>query len=125
MVHSSVEKAAFCGEALTDIKVKLGAHFLVVLLIIVLLFLLCKFIAKRKYFPVRERAPTIAIAQCIINLLQILTIYVLEIGLEFQDYLTFFDWDRDSSKDIPMARYVFKCMYLTLRLNIYFVFLLR
>lgn len=125
MVHSSVEKAAFCGEALTDIKVKLGAHIFVVLLIVILIFLLCKFIGKRNFFPVRERAPRIAIAQCIMNLLQILTVYVLEIGLEFQDYVTLFDWDRDSPDNIPMARYVFKCMYLTLRLNIYIVFLLR
>lgn len=113
---------AFCP--LTNMPKILIAHGTTVFLLLLSFMLLIMFNSKRNYFPVRERAPRIAVVQGLISLFQVIVVYIVEIGYELE--IGLFEWGgiKDQTA-IPYSRIAFKSLYLTFRLNIYLVFLLR
>ena len=113
---------AFCP--LDNMPKVLLAHGATVFVLFLSFMLLIMFNSKRNYFPVRERAPRIAVVQGLISLFQVIVVYIVEIGYELE--ISLFEWgDTQNVNNIPVSRIAFKSLYLTFRLNIYLVFLLR
>ena len=115
--------AMFCGTALTNNTLKLAVHALVVIFLCLSLYLMVLFASKREYFPVRERAPRLALLQASVYLLTVASVYVAEVCIELGFDWT--DWTADDEKALESSQLAFKYVYLALRLNIYLIFLLR
>lgn len=123
MTYNESSPVVLCGQARTSTSSALIAHSIAGVTMIFLLYLMKIFISKRNYFPVRERAPKIAIAQCAVFLAQISLVYALEVaGILEPSWL---DWSSATGAGVPVSRQVFRCLYLTVRLNVYVVFLVR
>lgn len=99
-------------------------HFAYGFVVFMSAVLLYQFFKRRNFFPIRERAPRIAILQLAIYTLLMVLLWVIEIGSRFN---LFDKWTpKDSaSEDIPWTRGIFKSLYTTVRMNIYTIFLVR
>jgi hypothetical protein len=112
------------------------AHAMMIGFILFNAFLVYKFNKKKHLFPIRERAPRIAIIQSVVYLLLVVLLYLVEIITK----TGLLDWkspqycssngqttpvDLTSTPYIPWTRRIFKASYLTIRINIYLIFLIR
>ena|SRR3990167_8963598 len=113
---------AFCGPAYSNVFATVILHSVYVGVMVVCGILLAKFIGMMNTFPVRERAPRIALLQTTAYFMIIIMIYIIELGF-VSGYL---DWDKVTDEDdIPLSRRVFKAFYFAARTNIYIIFLVR
>ena len=83
--------------------------------------LVWKFNAKKHLFPIRERAPRVAVVQSLTYLFLMTLLYLIEIGLS----AGVFEWKGQSYGEVKPWRKAMKSVYLTVRINIYNIFLLR
>ena len=96
-------------------------HFFVISSLLAIIVFLFFFIRRRNLFPVRERAPLLAIFQAIVFSLLIVVPYFTEIMLK----IGIFDWDASSPEEVPMLRKVLKGFYMAQRVSCYLVFFFR
>jgi hypothetical protein len=82
--------------------------------------MIIKFSTKRNLFPIRERAPKLAIIQaisfCMITVIPYITEIVVALGVS---------WQADATSEIQFSRKFLKALYMTMRVLCYFVFLFR
>lgn len=113
---------AFCGAAYDTIPSTVLLHGFYVACILFCCFLLYKFVGMINAFPVKERAPRIAILQAASFLSVMIMIYCVELGILFR----VLDWsDSTRESQIPMGRRIFKSFYLAGRCNLYIIYLVR
>ena len=96
------------------------SHALIVLFIGIIACLIVNFTTKRHLFPVKERAPILALTQAIYFLLLLIVPYLVELFMGLGT-----KWDADKPKDIPFLRKFLKSLYISLRLTVYLIFLFR
>jgi len=97
------------------------SHGIVLASVAGLFVLVWKFNSKKHLFPIRERAPRVAVVQSLTYLILMTLLYLIEIGLA----LGLFDWKGESYEEVKPWRKVMKGVYLSVRINIYNIFLLR
>ena len=113
---------AFCGAAYDTIVSTVLLHGFYVACIMFCCVLLYKFVGMINAFPVKERAPRIAILQAASFLSVMIMIYFVELGILFGAL----DWSESTKESqIPMGRRIFKSFYLAGRCNLYIIYLVR
>ena len=93
------------------------AHAIIIVVLITLLVWMIQFIRRMSLFPVKERAPKLALLQSIMFFLIIVTTYSAEFLIP--------QWKSASNTEIPYSRRIFKGIYFSLRFFCYFIFGLR
>ena len=130
----------FCTGAYNHFIEEVLAHGTMILFLSFTAYLIVRLHKKRNLFPIRERAPRVATLQSLTYWVLILLLYVIEICTRYG----IVDWyspeycqSPPTSADppnattslatpyIPVWRRILKATYLTIRINIYFIFLLR
>lgn len=96
------------------------SHILILALIFLVAWLINIFSMKRHLFPVKERAPVLALTQSIYFLLLVICPYLVEVFV-----LLGIDWRAEVWTNIPFLRKFLKALYLSLRFTAYPLFLLR
>ena len=95
-------------------------HIIVVAFILLIAGLTFSFYRKIKKFPIKERAPKLAILQSISFGGVLVTVYIVEVLM-----LLGMDWDYDSLGEIPFSRKMFKSVFATFRVMSYVVYTFR
>ena len=96
------------------------AHTTIVLIIASMVFMLVQFIRKKHHFPIRERAPKLAILQGCIFIIGVVIPYVVDILVVTTDV-----WENDKPDDVDFSRKFVKALFICCRINMYMVFILR
>ena len=97
------------------------SHLFILTSIVGCFVLVWKFNSKKHLFPIRERAPRVAVVQSLTYLFLMTMLYLIEIGLA----LGLFDWKGASFREVRPWRKAMKSVYLSVRINIYNIFLVR
>lgn len=123
--NSSVPITLFCSEVYNEDNWfrLIVAHLVILSSLVIGMCMLFRFNRKKHYFPIRERAPSVAILQCFTYLFLIFLLYIVENGLHFK----LIEWKttHENSSDIEIGRRLMKSVYLSIRINIYIIFLIR
>ena len=118
-LQPELPQSIICGTAYDEenyVKL-LVAHAVTIGVLILLLIWIIQFIRRMSLFPVKERAPRLALLQSFMFFFLILETYCAEFMIPY--------WDAERYQDIPYSRRVFKAMYFALRFFCYFIFGLR
>ena len=120
--RSSDNRTLFCDVVYKSEGMTIFAYGLIIVFVIICLSLIYKFLQKRDIFPVRERAPRIAALQCSAYVSIVVLLFLIESGTNYG----WLQWENvtDPSK-IPFSRKLAKTLLLTVRVNIYVIFLIR
>jgi hypothetical protein len=116
MTNPQVLICATCYESPNPTKLVI-AHSLIAITLITSLVWFIMFIKRMTLFPVKERAPHLAVYQCVCFLLTLVIPYISESLLA--------DWAISEDEEIPFSRRFVKAIYMAVRLNCYFVYTLR
>lgn len=117
---TEIAHALICGSAYKDGNQPqlIIAQVLIVFSMLLCLFWIYRFIKRMSHFPVKERAPLLALFQSFCF-----------VGIIFIPYLTEYfieSWeDVDDDDDIPVSRKIFKALYFTVRASCYLIFIPR
>ena len=96
------------------------AHITVILSLCLMGYMLYEFIRKKHHFPIRERAPKLAILQGGIFMMGVVITYFIDVMLVTTDV-----WQNDNPNYIGVSRRILKAMFLVCRINNYMVFIVR
>jgi len=120
---SQYSHAVLCASCFSDGKewrLYVG-HGIVILVLASALVLLAKFAAKRNLFPIKERAPLLAIIQAFSFAMLVSIPYLTEILIDVGAR-----WGASAtSEDVPILRGILKAFYMCMRVLCYVVFLFR
>lgn len=120
--RSNENLTLFCNQVYDRWEFAVLAHLFIWMFILFFLVLLVKFISKKNKFPIRERAPRLAMVQCFTYFILVMLLYTVEVLTKIQ----VFQWeDKTSVSEVPFSRRFLHSLYLTIRINIYLVFLSR
>lgn len=97
------------------------SHSVILTSIVGCFVLVWKFNSKKHLFPIRERAPRVAVVQSLTYLFLMTLLYLIEIGLAFG----LFEWKGTTFREVRPWRKAMKSVYLSVRINIYNIFLVR
>lgn|SRR3990167_266065 len=113
----------FCEAAYEYLPLKILAHFLWVGSILYGVYVTWRLFRVRDTFPIRERAPRAAIVHSIVYLMLLTILYSIEILSPTEDST----WDQhvEDANAVPFSRRLLKATYLSIRTNIYLIFLGR
>lgn len=111
----------FCKTAYTHLPLKILAHVLWTGSIVYGIYFTWRLFRVRDTFPIRERAPRVSIAHSIVYLMLLIILYSIEIFGSSENR----DWDVRDQSEIPASRRLLKATYLSIRTNIYLIFLGR
>lgn len=109
-----------CSDAFSSLTKVIIGHIFLIICIIAMTFMIISFSRKRMLFPIRERAPKLAIVQAISFGLITIIPYIAELMIALK-----VDWDAYEEDDIPFNRKLLKSLYMTTRVTCYFVFTFR
>jgi hypothetical protein len=112
-----------CRSAYNDAQPRyhlIGAHSIIILTFLFLTYLIISFSRKRHLFPIRERAPKLAIAQAVSFSLILVVTYIVELMIANN-----VNWCSETIGNIPFSRRLLKAIYSSMRLLSYFVFSFR
>lgn len=112
--------ALICGSAYKDgnLSQLIIAQVLIISTMLLCLFWIQKFAKRINNFPVKERAPKLALLQSFCFFSIILIPYITEYFIDFWDEVV-------EASEIPFSRKMMKSLYFTLRLSCYMMFVPR
>lgn len=90
-------------------------------LLLLIIGMIIRFYLRRNQFPIRERAPKLALLQAMSFTCIILIPYITEILIDVNPNV----WCSDESNLIPNSRMILKAFYTNFRIMAYVVFLFR
>ena len=96
------------------------AHLTVILSLGLMVFMLVQFIRKRHHFPIRERAPKLAILQGMMFMGAIVVPYLIDILVATTKV-----WQSEGSGRVKLSRKLVKALFVCFRINMYLAFILR
>lgn len=115
-----IAHALICGKAYDKghLPQLIIAQAIVIISLLLCLFWIYKFIKRMNHFPVKERAPILAMYQsfCFVGIIFIP--YLSEYFIDFWEYV-------EKEADIPISRKIFKALYFTVRASCYLIFIPR
>lgn len=117
---NEIAHAIICGSAYQDenqIQLIIAQVLIIVSMLLCLLWIY-KFIKRMSHFPVKERAPWLALFQSFCFLGIIFIPYITEYTIDF--------WvDVETVDDVPLSRKILKALYFTVRTFSYLIFIPR